>query len=113
MLIRLDMSSAEPIYAQIAEALRSQIESGSIAAGDRLPAARSLAGSLGVNLHTVLKAYSELDSESLVEMKRGRGGVIVRGPSDVDQAVDDLVAVARGAGFHREDLIELIEEKWK
>ena len=70
MLVRLDPRMGKPIYLQIADSIASQIESGSLGPGSRLPSARSLGESLGVNMHTVLKAYSELDQRALVEMRR-------------------------------------------
>lgn len=112
MLIRLLSDSPDPMYVQIARAITEQIEEGEVGAGDRLPAARSLADSLGVNIHTVLKAYSELESAGLVEMRRGRGGVVVLSEPRIESLVRDLVATAKDKNISRTQLIKLLEESW-
>ena len=112
MLIRLDPRSSEPIYLQIAREISDQIESGALASGDRLPAARSLGETLQVNMHTVLKAYSALETRGLVEMRRGRGGVVVARSADVRTAAVQLVSAAKRNGMTRVDVARLIDEVW-
>ena len=112
MLIRIDLRSDTPIYAQIAGVIRAQIEEGLLAVGDRLPSARDLARSLDVNMHTVLKAYSALDSDGLVEMRRGRGGVVVTGRADLVSQVRALVSSAHRHGVSRSEVARLIEDSW-
>ncbi len=112
MLIRIDPGSDQPIYLQIAAAIESQIEEGALQAGDRLPSARSLSSSLGINMHTVLKAYAHLRESSRVVMRRGRGGVVVRDSPDIEKVARQLVSAARSQGITRVELGELIEEVW-
>jgi len=112
MLLRLDPRSDSPIYLQIADAIASQIEKAALDIGDRLPSARSLGGSLGVNMHTVLKAYSELEGRGLVEMRRGRGGVVVSEAADAKVFARRLVGSAKRQGMKRDELVHLIEEVW-
>lgn len=75
MLLRLAGGDA-PLFSQIADAVRREIAAGAVQPGERLPAARDCAEALGVNLHTVLRAYQELRDEDLIEMRRGRGAVV-------------------------------------
>lgn len=112
MLIRLDERSDQPIYLQIADSVGSQIDSGSLAAGERLPAARTLAETIKVNMHTVLKAYSTLESRGLVEMRRGRGGVVVAAAADVRSAAKDLVSAAKRSRMAPGEVTDLIVEVW-
>ena len=112
MLVRLDPRSDRPIYLQIAEAVAAQIESGALRPGDRLPPARSLGESLGVNLHTVLKAYAELQSRGHVEMRRGRGGVSVSANADLAALARSLVAAAKRQRTDRRRVVEMVEEAW-
>ncbi|AIE84492.1 PLP-dependent aminotransferase family protein [Fimbriimonas ginsengisoli] len=76
--LRLERDSSEPIYQQIAEQLRSQIASGALPLGCRLPTVRSLAGSLDVARQTVLEAYRLLGSWGLTEARVGDGTRVVR-----------------------------------
>jgi GntR family transcriptional regulator len=112
VLLRLDTRSDLPIYAQIIRAIRSQIEAGSLRPGTQLPSARSLAVSLNINLHTVLRAYSELQTDGLVEMRRGRGGVVVVGGDALASQVRRLVEAARRSGVTRDRLTAMVEEAW-
>jgi GntR family transcriptional regulator len=112
MLIRIDPSSDRPIYAQIASAVEKQIAGGALKAGDRLPSARALSSTLGVNMHTVLRAYAQLQESSQVEMRRGRGGVVVSGTPDMKRVARQLVATARRNGLTKAELDELIWKAW-
>jgi GntR family transcriptional regulator len=113
MLIRIDPDSNQPIYLQISNAIEARIEDGTIRGGERLPPARSLSSLLGVNMHTVLKAYAELQTRSLVEMHRGRGGVVVGGLPDIARLARQLVVAARRRGLDRGDVEALITEAWR
>ena len=73
MIIRIDFSADEPIYQQIRNQVVKAVASGELQAGDVLPSVRSLAVDLGVNMHTVNKAYAVLRDEGYVTM-RGRSG---------------------------------------
>ncbi|MFZ0625544.1 MAG: GntR family transcriptional regulator [Acidimicrobiia bacterium] len=112
MLVSVDPDGDQAIYLQISADIESQVSEGKLEPGERLPSARSLAASLGVNMHTVLKAYSHLQDLGLVELRRGRGGAVVRPAPDVARLVGDLVDAARGAGLTAEELQSLIEEAW-
>lgn len=112
MLVRLDMESDEAIYDQIAASIGAQIAEGLIEPGDKLPAARRLAESLDVNVHTVLKGYATLEQRGLVEIRRGRGGVVVNEPFDMEEMVRRLVDRARTVGLGESELQKMIEESW-
>lgn len=98
MLFRIDPSAPEPIYAQLAAQVRAAAARGELAAGERLPAARDLAGSLQVNLHTVLRAYQDLRDDGLIELRRGRGAVVSpRAARDLAPLTEAVAAVAEAA----------------
>jgi GntR family transcriptional regulator len=63
--------SAEPIYRQLVEHVRRRVASGQIKAGDQIPSVRELAQQLAVHPMTISKAYSLLESEGLLERRRG------------------------------------------
>ena len=112
MLIRIDPSSEIPLNEQIAAGVRRAMADGVVATGDRLPAAAQLARSLDVNMHTVLKAYSRLRDDGLVEMRRGRGVTVVGQPAEraaLVEAARSLVERAVAAGYRPAEIRELVE----
>ncbi len=113
MLLRVDPSSSLPLYDQIASSLRTDIVRGELRHGDRLPTARDVAESLGVNLHTVLKAYQTLRDEGLIDMRRGRGAVVVHHQPVINLAepIGALVDQAIAAGVGEETLVALVREQ--
>lgn len=66
-MTRIDPSSPVPLYHQIAQLIRAQIESGEVEAGDTLHPLREAAAAWDVNFHTVRHAYAELARQGLVE----------------------------------------------
>jgi DNA-binding transcriptional regulator YhcF (GntR family) len=113
MLIKVDAGSSEPLFAQIAAQVRSAIATGRVGEGERLPTARDLAESLGVNMHTVLRAYGDLRDEGLVEMRRRRGVIVSASGEPRARLLElarDLVAEATRQGVPKSELRRLIEE---
>ena len=76
MILRIDQASSEPVYLQIRDQIVAAIARGELLPADRLPSVRALAGDLGINLHTVNKAYALLRDEGYL-LIRGRAGAIV------------------------------------
>jgi GntR family transcriptional regulator len=109
----IDHGSPVPLHEQVAAALRRAIAEGEAKAGERLPAARDLAGVMGVNANTVFRSLRTLREEGLVEFRRGRG-VSVTGlapqRSLVVAKARELVALARRCGYRPQELVELIEQ---
>ncbi len=112
MLIRLDPRSDKPIYRQISDAVATSIEDGTVDPGERLPSARSLGDALDVNMHTVLRAYSQLEEWGLAEMRRGRGGVVVSSGANLKGMAKRLVGQARRQRLELGELTRLVEEAW-
>lgn len=83
----LDPRSALPIYRQIHDYIADLVHCGKLGKGDRLPATRELAGSLGLNRATVAAAYELLEAEGLVASHVGRGS-FVAGPGEARPALD-------------------------
>lgn len=116
MLIRVDQASNIPLFEQVAASVRDLLATGAAASGDRLPAARELAASLDINVHTVLHAYQLLRDEGLVELRRGRGAILTGGSSglaELQPDVDALVAEARALGVGLPTLSAMITKAYK
>ncbi len=114
MLLKLDPESGLPLYHQIAAAVRRAVAEDEVAAGDRLPAARDLAKSLDVNMHTVLRAYNDLRDEGIIELRRGRGAIVREGakqPAVVHRLVSDLAAEANRMGLSADEVIGLLRKE--
>lgn len=78
----LDAQSDIPLYQQLSRHFERLIASGGLAAGERLPATRELAGLLGLNRTTVSAAYELLEAEGLIRGEVGRGSFVTGGKSD-------------------------------
>lgn len=76
MMLSVDLMSNEPIYQQIRRQVVHAVAEGELVPGDSLPSVRSLAADLGVNMHTVNKAYALLRDEGYVVMRRRSGAVV-------------------------------------
>ncbi|MCE5339842.1 MAG: GntR family transcriptional regulator [Planctomycetaceae bacterium] len=73
MLLEIDHHSGVPIYQQVVRQIRQQIMTGDLKEGDQLETVRELATRLKVNPMTISKAYSLLETQGLVERRRGIG----------------------------------------
>ncbi len=76
MLIDIDQGDATPLYEQLRRQIIAAVANGALAPGDRLPSVRSLAVDLGINLHTVNRAYATLRDDGYIIMRRGSGAVV-------------------------------------
>jgi GntR family transcriptional regulator len=74
--LQVDPHSGVPVYRQMMDQVRYYVASGALRAGDQLPSVRELAQTLRVNPTTVVKAYTELEHERVIELKHGKGAFI-------------------------------------
>lgn len=82
MIIKIDFQSDEALYMQLRNQIIMGIATSMIQEGDSLPSVRQLADDIGINMHTVNKAYSVLRQEGFLTIDRRRGAVIAL---DVDK----------------------------
>ena len=76
MLIEIDFQSDEALYMQLRNQIILGIATSMIREGDPLPSVRQLAGDIGINMHTVNKAYSVLRQEGFVTIDRRKGAIV-------------------------------------
>ena len=116
MMIEIDFQSDEAIYMQLRNQIILGIATSVLREGDALPSVRQLAGDIGINMHTVNKAYSVLRQEGFVTIDRRRGAVV---SLDVDkqQAVAEMkqrlrvvLAKASCQNISRQEVHELVDE---
>lgn len=116
MLIEIDFNSDEAIYIQLRNQIIMGIATSTIHEGDTLPSVRQLADNIGINMHTVNKAYNVLRQEGFLQLDRRRGAVICIG-EDKLEALQDLkeqlrVLLAKGSckNITKEEVHELVDE---
>ncbi len=90
-VIRIDLSSSVPAYRQIADAIRALLVNRELKPGRQLPTVRKLAIDLAVHHNTVAEAYRLLADEGWLDLKRGRGALVV------ERARPNASAKERGA----------------
>ncbi len=76
MFVRIDFDSEEAFYIQLRNQIIMGIAMSELQQGESLPSVRDLAESIGINMHTVNKAYTILKQEGYVRLDRRRGAVI-------------------------------------
>ena len=118
MVIEIDFNSDEALYLQICNRVILGIASDEIQEVDSLPSVRQLADSIGINMHTVNKAYAMLRQEGFVKIDRRKGAVIAL-DADKLQTIQELrrdlrviLAKARCRSVTKEEMIALVEEMY-
>lgn len=76
MILKIDFDSEIPIYMQIKNQVVEGIARGELEEGEELPSVRGLADDIGVNMHTVNKAYSLLKDDGYIKIDRRKGAFI-------------------------------------
>lgn len=115
--LRLDERSPVPVYVQIHDQLLHALARGTFRKGQRVPAVRELAATLGVNPNTVNRAYAELEREGVFETKRGRGTFVARAPETAGPAhrvklgelAERYVTQARSLGFDSDRIVRAVD----
>ena len=116
MILRIDFNSDEALYLQLRNQIIIGIATSQYQEGDTLPSVRQLADTIGINMHTVNKAYSVLKQEGFVKVDRRKGAVI---SVDIDklQAIEELkkdlqvvLAKSRCKKVSKQEVHALIDE---
>lgn len=94
MIIEIDFQSDEAIYIQLRNQIILGIATSALHEGDALPSVRQMADDIGINMHTVNKAYSVLRQEGFLQLDRRRGAIVAL---DVDkmQAMQEMRSALR------------------
>jgi GntR family transcriptional regulator len=73
---RINPTSTQPLYLQLTQQIRHAIATGVLQPGDALPGIRTLAEQLVVSPNTVVKAYSDLEHDGVLELRQGAGAFV-------------------------------------
>lgn len=99
MILKIDFESEEALYVQLCNQIIRGIATETLHEGDSLPSVRQLADEIGINMHTVNKAYSVLKQEGFLRLDRRRGAVIALDMDKLramDEMKDDLALIVAG-----------------
>jgi GntR family transcriptional regulator len=118
--INLITGSGTPIYRQIIEQVRLGVATGALVAGDAMPSVRALAEQSLVNPNTVVKAYSELVRDGVLESHHGKGFFVAEKRQvysraerlrRLRQAVEGFVREAVFLDFSTDEIVEAVNEE--
>ena len=116
MILEIDFNSDEALYIQLRNQIVIGIATSQLSAGDSLPSVRQLADRVGINMHTVNKAYSVLRQEGYIKLDRRKGAVVA---IDYDQVVatgqimtmlQSVLAEAICKDIQRDDIHAMVDE---
>lgn len=89
MLITLDLQSESPLYMQLRNKIIEGIATKQLKPGEPLPSVRMMAQDLGVNMHTINKAYQLLKQDGFIQIHRQKGVVI--NPDGMPPLTDEFI----------------------
>ena len=120
MLISINEQDPRPIYTQIVAEIKEQIRSGQLRPDDELPSVRELSESLGINLHTVHRAYQILRDQDVIYLRLGQRAKVapLRSEPASREKIDtvlagrlnELITEAFHLGLSRDDFRRLVDE---
>src|SRR5688500_20268353 len=121
MRIHLNFKSGKPVYLQVVDQVKSATASGALRSGEPLPSIRPVAEELRVNRNTVAKAYTELESQGVIETIAGKGCFVRENNSPlkkearrklISEAIDDAVVQAHHLQIRKSEFLRLAEERF-
>ena len=115
MYIVIYFNSDEAIYMQLRNQIIMGIATEQIKEGDALPSVRQLADEIGINMHTVNKAYSVLRQEGFIKLDRRKGAVIcleldkLVAMEELSDAMKVVVARAMCKNISRQEMHNILD----
>ena len=120
MLLQINFKSGKPVYLQVVDQVKAAAAAGAVQAGEPLPSIRPLAEELRVNRNTVAKAYTELESQGVIETIPGKGCFITGNNSPLKkevrrklltQEIDQAIVQAHHLQVPRDEFLELVRDR--
>src|SRR6266404_4492170 len=122
MLFQLNFKSGKPVYLQVVDQVKAAAASGALRPGETLPSIRPLAEELRVNRNTIAKAYTELESQGVIETLPGKGCFLKENNSPLKkdvrrkllvEEIDQAIVQAHHLQVPRGEFIELARERFE
>ncbi len=120
MIFQINFKAGKPVYLQIVDQVKAAAASGVLQPGESLPSIRPLAEELRVNRNTIAKAYTELESQGVIESRAGKGCYLkpnncplkkeVRRKMLVDE-IDEAVVMAHHLQVPRAEFLDVVTER--
>ena len=116
MILKIDFNSEEALYIQLKNQIIIGIATAQLQEGETLPSVRELADHIGINMHTVNKAYSILKQEGYLKLDRRKGAVIAldldkyRAKLEMEAAMRMILAQGICKGVNCEEVHEMIDK---
>lgn len=116
MVLKIDFNSEEAIYIQLRNQIIMGIATDMIREGDTLPSVRQMADYIGINMHTVNKAYTVLKQEGFVKLDRRKGAVVsldidkIQAISEMQRHLDVVLAWGICKNITRDEVHQLVDE---
>jgi GntR family transcriptional regulator len=120
MLLQVNYKSGKPVYLQVVDQIKAAAASGAMQAGEPLPSIRPLAEDLRVNRNTIAKAYTELESQGVIETIPGKGCFLRPNNSPLKkeirrklliEEIDQAVVQAHHLQVPPDEFLELVRER--
>lgn len=117
MAFELSRKSGIPLYIQLKNQIRHQIETNAWRPGFQLPTERQLATLLGVSRNTVSMAYQELEAEGELVSYQGKGTFVAEAAVErlsesrkqrLERSIEDMLDTATSLGFSPDEVLDLV-----
>jgi GntR family transcriptional regulator len=121
MMIQINFKSGKPVYLQVVDQVKAAAASGALQPGESLPSIRPLAEELRVNRNTIAKAYTELESQGVIETLAGKGCFLTGNNSLLKkdarrklliEEIDQAIVQAHHLQVSRSEFLELARQRY-
>jgi len=118
MNIQINNSSNDPIYLQIKNQIKSQIISGDLQVGDKLPSIRFMAKELRISMITAKRAFDELEVEGFIDSVQGKGNFVARQNKElireeylkkIEEKIQDIIEFSDIIGLSNKEIMQMIK----
>src|SRR5437588_2021142 len=122
MLLQINFKAGKPVYLQIVDQIKAAAASGTMQSGEALPSIRPLAEELRVNRNTIAKAYTELESQGVIETIPGKGCFVRPNNSPLKkdvrrklltEEIDQAIVQAHHLQVPATEFLELVRERFE